>query len=100
MRVIFSPEARLELNDATTYYENQSQGLGIRFRREVRDALKRMDAWSNAWSVEQGDIRRCLLVHFPYKLLYSIETDHLYVIAVAHLHRRPDYWVDRLPRNH
>lgn len=56
MRVVFSPEARLELDDATAYYETQVQGLGVRFRREVRDTLKRIDAWSNAWPVEQGDI--------------------------------------------
>ena len=38
-----------------------------------------------------------ILSRFPYKLLYSVEADHLYVIAVAHLHRAPDYWVDRDP---
>jgi len=33
---------------------------------------------------------------FPYKILYSVERDHLLVIAIAHQHRRPDYWIDRL----
>jgi len=30
-----------------------------------------------------------------YELLYSIEKDHLFVIAVAHQHRKPDYWLER-----
>ncbi|MDP2208100.1 MAG: type II toxin-antitoxin system RelE/ParE family toxin [Bacteroidota bacterium] len=48
-----------------------------------------------AWSVERGDVRKCLLHKFPYKLLYSIEEDHIFVLAVAHQHRRPNYWVER-----
>jgi hypothetical protein len=29
-------------------------------------------------------------------LFDSIEKDHIFIIAVAHCHRRPDYWVDRI----
>ncbi len=25
--------------------------------------------------------------------VYSIESDHLFIIAIAHQHRKPDYWV-------
>ncbi len=35
-----------------------------------------------------------LLHKFPYKLLYALEHDHIVVIAVAHQHRKPDYWAD------
>ncbi len=38
-----------------------------------------------------------ILSRFPCKLLYSVETDHICVIAVAHLYRAPDYWVERTP---
>jgi hypothetical protein len=48
-----------------------------------------------AWSVERGEIRKCLLHKFPYKLLYSIEADHILILAVAHQHREPEYWTDR-----
>ncbi len=33
---------------------------------------------------------------FPYKILYSIEKDHIYIIAVAHQHRKPNYWIDHI----
>ena len=32
----------------------------------------------------------------PAKPLYSIEQDHILVIAVSHQHRKPDYWINRL----
>ncbi len=95
MRVIFSRYARQELDDATRYYEMEYHGLGARFREEVRKAAKRISEYPEAWSVERGDVRKCILHKFPYKLLYSIEKDHILIIAVAHQHRKPDYWVER-----
>lgn len=94
MRVIFSPEARLEFEDAERYYDKQVEGQGSRFRAEVKAALSRMRAWPLACPEERSGIRRLLLSRFPYKLLYSLENDQIYVIAVAHQHRQPDYWAE------
>jgi hypothetical protein len=30
--------------------------------------------------------------------VYIQENDLLVILAVAHLHRAPDYWIERLPR--
>ncbi len=95
MRVIFSHYAKLELDDATCYYDLEYQGLGQRFKKEVRGAARRISEYPEAWSIERGEVRKCLLHKFPYKLLYSIEEDHVFIIAVAHQHRKPDYWIDR-----
>ena len=96
MRVIFSTFAHQELKDAIQYYEMEFKGLGERFRQEVRRAALRIAEYPTAWSVERGQIRKCLLLKFPYKLLYSIEKDHIFIVAVAHQHRRPDYWIERI----
>jgi plasmid stabilization system protein ParE len=93
MRIVYSTLARQELEDAARYYELEHEGLGERFRQEVKKATRRITRYPQAWSLERGEVRKCLLHKFPYKLLYSIETDHIFVIAVAHQHRRPDYWV-------
>ena len=95
MNVIFSKYAQLELVDAIEFYELEYEGLGLRFKEEVKKAAIRISEYPKAWSVERGEIRKYLLHKFPYKLLYSIETDHLFVIAVAHQHRQPYYWIDR-----
>jgi plasmid stabilization system protein ParE len=95
MRFEFSPEAKAEFGDGESYYERQVPGLGARFRADVRDALARLRNWPLAAPVERGDIRRMILSRFPYKLLYAVEANHIYIIAVAHLHRAPDYWIER-----
>ena len=94
MKIVFSKIARQELDDAVQYYELECEGLGRRFREEVKKAAIRVSEYPEAWSVERGDIRKCLLHKFPYKLLYSIEGDHIFIIAVAHQHRRPHYRVE------
>ena len=94
MTIIFSNLARQELDDATHYYEIEYQGIGKQFRQEVRKAITRISEYPKAWSVERGDVRKCILHKFPYKLLYSIEEDNIFIIAVAHQHRKPDYWVE------
>lgn len=96
MRVVFSPEAREEFEEAERYYNRQVPQLGGEFRREIREALPRLRQWPLACPVEVGEIRRLTLSRFPYKLLYSVESDHVYVVAVAHQHREPNYWVDRI----
>jgi plasmid stabilization system protein ParE len=95
MKVIFAKLAKQELDDAVRFFELQTPGLGRRFRAEVKKAAIRITEYPEAWSIERGEIRKSLLHKFPYKLLYSIEKDHIFIIAVAHQHRKPDYWVGR-----
>jgi len=96
MKTIFDKFAQLELEDASEYYELEVPGLGPLFREEVKRGLRRIREYPDAWAKEKGDVRRFLLHRFPYQILYSIEKNYIYIIAIAHCHRRPDYWVDRI----
>lgn len=94
MRVLFSKFAQQELNEAVVYYELEYEGLGRKLKDEIKKAAIRISEYPLGWSVERGDVRKCLLHKFPYKLLYSIEKDHVIVLAVAHQHRKPDCWIE------
>ncbi len=96
MKVFFDDLAKEEYNDAVEYYEFQIEGLGKRFKEEIKRALKTIKRFPAIGAVESGEIRRFLLHKFPYKILYSIEHDYIYIIAVAHFHREPTYWIKRL----
>ena len=95
MRIVFSEFAKLEMDDAASFYELQFEGLGDSFKSEVRKAALRIADYPRAWSPGRGEIRKCLLHRFPFSILYSIEPDHIFIIAVAHQHRRPGYWAER-----
>jgi len=95
MKIVFSEYAKLELEDAVRFYELQYSGLGKKFKEEVRMAALRIARYPTAWSSEAEEIRKCLLHKFPYKLLYSVESDHIFIIAVTHQHRKPNYWIQK-----
>lgn len=85
----------MELEDAMYFYELEYESFGQKFKKEVQKAAIRISEYPNAWSIVQGDIRKYILHKFPYMLLYSIENDHIFIIAIAHQHRKPNYWICR-----
>lgn len=88
--------ARRELDDAVSYYNDQVAGLGDAFLLEAVAAIERIRQFPRAWHPLGEAIRRCRLRRFPYGLIYHAEESGILVVAVAHMHRRPGYWRDRL----
>ncbi len=96
MKVIFLKLAEKELDDAFEYYESTQSGLGFRFLAEVELSQSRITSFPLSYEEIGNYSRRCLVQKFPYGLIYKyIESvDEILIVAVAHLHRKPDYWVD------
>jgi hypothetical protein len=46
-------------------------------------------------TARESNIRKCKLPHFPYALIYRIQTDSIQIIAVMHLRQAPGYWKRR-----
>ncbi|HMO81421.1 MAG TPA: type II toxin-antitoxin system RelE/ParE family toxin [Pyrinomonadaceae bacterium] len=91
----FHPDARTEFIDAVAYYENSSEGVGIRFSREVYATINRLMTNPSLWPSVTENTRRCLTRRFPYSVVYEIRETDVLIIAVAHFSRRPFYWSDR-----
>lgn len=98
MTVRFLEIAEIELDQAIRWYSEQAPGLGDAFLIEVLSAADRIARFPEAWHPLGAGIRRCRLSRFPYGLIYAVDNGDILVVAVAHLHRRPDYWRDRLRR--
>jgi plasmid stabilization system protein ParE len=96
--VRFLELAELELDQAIRWYGDQAPGLGDAFLIEVLAAADRIARFPEAWHPLGSGVRRCRLSRFPYGLIYIIDESDVLVLAVAHLHRRPDYWRDRVKR--
>lgn len=96
MILSFHPEAEAEFNDAIDYYEDKERGLGYDFAVEVYATIQRITTFPKAWPVMENDVRRSLVRRFPYGILYSEATEEIWVVAVMHLHRTPEYWKHRV----
>ena len=90
--------AQIELDDSIEYYNSESHGLGNELLVEVLHALERIKNFPKAWHPFTETTCRCQLRRFPYGIIYQILDAEILVIAVANLHRNPDYWKDRIKK--
>ncbi len=95
MTLIFDPLAKREYEDAFEYYEVQEEGLGEKLRSAMWAAIAILERFPEIGEEVRPGIRKILLRRFPYKLIYSVTDDVVYIIAVAHGRREPDYWLGR-----
>jgi toxin ParE1/3/4 len=96
MTIEFHPEALIEFREAATYYGGVDSELGNDFVGKVDRALDLMTSHPEAFPKIDGHVRRCLTRRFPYGVLFSVESDRIFIIAVMHCARRPGYWKHRL----
>ena len=92
----FLPEADEEFREAVRYYENEAPGVGLRFVAEVRRGVTFITENPYAAAGVGSGIRRKVLNHFPYSLLYAVESELIVIVAVAHHKSRPRYWRGRV----
>ena len=95
MKITFLEEANSEFSAAVAYYDNQQPGLGLRFEEEIEQALHWLAEHPQINPLRRGIYRRMNLRIFPYYVPYVIRESTLWVIAVAHARRRPEYWIKR-----
>ena len=96
MNIEFLESAQYELDDAVAYYNHQRDDLGSEFLSEFVDSLSRIAEYPNAWQQLTERTRRCLIHRFPYGIIYQNRNDVILVVAVSSLHRKPEYWQNRI----
>ena len=94
--VEYHPLALEELIDSAEYYEARAELLGESFLDEVERAVADVSESPERWPYFLLNSRRRLLDRFPYSIVYLIETERIYILAVMHQRRRPGYWRKRL----
>ena len=93
----FHPEAEAEHLETVAYYETRQAGLGASDLAEFESILDRICQAPNRYQIErEPDIRRIRLRRFPFTVLFRESEGTVQVLAVAHHHRRPSYWLSRI----
>ena len=84
------------MSEAALFYELALTDLGTQFLDDVQRAIDRLLIYPYAGEFIDSNLRRALLQRFPFSLIYTIESDNIVIIAVAHHGRDPDYWKSRV----
>lgn len=98
MKAEFHPAASEEIVETAAYYDGEVPGLGNSFIIEVERIIEILRDQPKIGQRIKKEFRRIILARFPYSLIYYIEPERIWVIAVAHQHRRPGYWQERIDR--
>lgn len=96
MRLIYHPDAEVEIVEAAQFYERRVPGLGHRFLHELDRAITKILETPGRWRMVEEGVRRFVMQDFPYALYYRTEGEYLRILVVQHHSRHPDYWKYRL----
>ena len=96
MKLKFIPPSDQELIDAYNYYEDQLSGLGDQLLNEFNRTIKITIENPTIWNEVGEKTRRALLKRFPFLILYIFEENTIHITCIAHQHRNPDYYIDRI----
>lgn len=96
-KIEFHPLAELEIAEAAAFYDARSEALGDHFIALIHAAIEQVRKFPNAAVLIEERVRRKVLTEpFPFSVLYAFTDTVLFVVAVAHHRRHPDYWKDRI----
>jgi len=91
----FHPRARAELENSALFYDGKFPGLGLEFATEVQAAVAFAHTHPEAGAPVSNGFRRVIVQRFPFSIIYRTKGALIYIVAVAHQRRRPDYWSTR-----
>lgn len=94
--VTFHPDAEVELDKSIAFYEKCEPGLGLDFERDVAHGILQIQEAPLCWPVHKYGLRKYLIKRFPFHIFYLILPECIWIVAVAHCSRKPDYWKNRI----
>ena len=92
--------ARIDLSQSVTYYRrNGGERWALAFKQKVEDAFRTIAADPGKFSSlpKYPRVKKVRLEKFPFFILFIEGLEFIWVIAVAHPKRQPEYWLKRLP---
>ena len=95
MRVSFHPLAIEEMIQAAQFYESRRAGLGNHFLLSIKTGLKKMEETPLIPPADIKGRRKWRIKKFPYSLIYRVEEEKVFILAVAHGSRKPGFWETR-----
>lgn len=93
--VDFHPEAQAEYQASLQWYLARSRRAATRFEAEVERILGLIVANPELYPPYDDQHRFAVLKRFPFSIIYQIQPNRIWIVAVAHAARTPDYWSRR-----
>jgi plasmid stabilization system protein ParE len=90
------PSALAEVKSALSWYLERNETTAVKFAAELNRGMDLVIAAPRRWPQGEHGSRKFILRRFPFAIVYREKEAAIQVLAIAHGHRRPGYWKDRL----
>ena len=94
-RLVIHEEAYRELDEAERFIEARRSGYGRKFRAEVDACLRFIQERPSGYAQRRGGFRYGSVARFPYRVIYQINEDVIFIAAFYHASRKPEGWSAR-----
>jgi plasmid stabilization system protein ParE len=94
-KVEFHPEAEQELAEAKSWYRERSKLAARAFSSEIAASVRTIAESPSRWPETRSNERCFVLPNFPFSILYRVTANTIFITAVAHQKRSPEYWRHR-----
>lgn len=96
MKLNYHNLAEMEIESSLSWYEERSKQAFDQFRIRLASVLNYIIQSPERFPRVYDEFRSARVNKFPYKIIFRIEQGTVYVIALAHDKRDPEYWKDRV----
>jgi hypothetical protein len=93
--VAFHPEAQAEYQAALAWYRARSPRAASGFEAEIERLVGLIESGPEAYPAYDAEHRFAVSRRFPFSIVFQVQPDQVYVVAVAHAARAPGYWQGR-----
>ena len=88
--------AESEQVGSATFYEARREFLGDSFLDLIAETLAKIQDNPGLGKPGKFGTRSWKVKRFPFRIVYLDQTERIWIVAVAHLSRKPNYWLERL----
>lgn len=92
------PEAQIDIQEATHWYNQQQEQLGDRFFIQVAETIDYIVTNPMLFPLKYKQVRQTTVSKFPFNVFYTTDESNarIFIIAVTHASRNPQIWKKRI----
>lgn len=88
-RMVLRGGAAKDVLEAFFWYHTIRPQLGDRFMAALKECYDSIEANPRGYQVRKGGFRHAMLHKFPYRVVYEIDEQDVFIYRVIHVKRKP-----------
>jgi plasmid stabilization system protein ParE len=88
-KMVVRGSAAKDVLEVFFWYHLISPSLGARFMVALKECYDSIEATPRGYQIRRGDFRHAMLRKFPYRVVFEVEGQEVFIYRVVHQRRKP-----------